>query len=71
MDVIAPSITLINPQVDGNRGSTITVNKTLVDLYGKVQDSSGVASLTVNKKSAQIEDDGLFVSTLEAAARYQ
>ncbi len=30
-----------------------------------MQDSSGVASLTVNKKSAQIEDDGLFVSTLE------
>jgi tetratricopeptide (TPR) repeat protein len=66
IDVTPPSITLVNPVPDPLKKNTIEVTTASVDLYGKVQDSSGVASLMVNDKSiSKIEEDGTFIVSLD------
>ncbi len=66
IDVIPPSITLVNPVPDPLKKKMIEVATGTIDLYGKVQDSSGVASLTVNDKTiSKIEEDGTFIASLD------
>ncbi len=66
IDVTPPAITLVNPVPDPLKKNVIEVTTGSIDLYGKVQDSSGVASLTVNDKSiSKIEEDGTFIASLD------
>ena len=65
IDATPPVITLINPQVNTNSFATMTTTKTKVEIYGNVFDSSGVASLQVNRIPCKVEEDGTFVSKVE------
>lgn len=66
IDITPPEISIVNPPVDANNMASITTDKTSVDIYGKIKDSSGIASLTVNDKSiSKLEEDGVFVVNLD------
>ena len=65
IDVTPPVITIINPMVNAGGLAVVNTTGSSVDLYGKITDSSGIASLYVNNRSvSRIEDDGLFVVPL-------
>jgi len=69
IDVTPPEIALVNPLPEDEKNGIITTAKSTLELYGKVQDSSGVVSLTVNNKSiSKIEADGIFVTNLDLQA---
>jgi hypothetical protein len=66
VDSRAPTIVLVNPKIDITGSQDVTVNKSSVEIYGNVQDSSGLSAVTVNgKQITKIEDDGGFVSAME------
>lgn len=66
VDVTPPDISMINPEVGANNNAFVTTDKPTVDIYGKVQDSSGINSLMVNNKIiSKLEEDGVFVATVE------
>jgi tetratricopeptide (TPR) repeat protein len=62
-DKTAPEIQLISPQP--SRGLQIVSGNQNTEVIGKAKDPSGIASVTINGKPVtKIEEDGLFVSSL-------
>jgi len=62
-DKTAPEIQLISPQP--SRGLQIVSANQNTEVIGKAKDLSGIASVTINGKPVtKIEEDGLFVSSL-------
>jgi tetratricopeptide (TPR) repeat protein len=63
VDKSAPEIQLISPQP--SRGLQIVSANQNTEVIGKAKDPSGIASVTINGKPVtKIEEDGLFVSSL-------
>ncbi|HQR94765.1 MAG TPA: caspase family protein, partial [Sediminibacterium sp.] len=63
IDKTAPEIQLISPQP--SRGLQIVSGIQNTEVIGKAKDPSGIASVTINGKPVtKIEEDGLFVSSL-------
>lgn len=62
-DKIPPVIELISPQAA--RGFKIVANKDKTELIGRAKDASGIKNIKVNGVPiAKIEDDGIFVTSL-------
>ncbi|MEO6734225.1 MAG: tetratricopeptide repeat protein [Ferruginibacter sp.] len=61
-DIIPPVIELISPQP--SRGFKIVAADEQTQLVGKARDASGIASIEINGKAVNAEEDGLFVTAL-------
>lgn len=63
-DILPPSVLINNPKLDENN-LVVLSNVSTYEMYGQAFDSSGVASLMINKTPVKVEDDGLFVFKLD------
>ncbi len=67
-----PSIQLIDPQLVASRGSTMTVSiqsgVKARDLIGRVVAPAGLMSLTVNDLRQQVEENGIFKTSIDVQA---
>lgn len=57
-DTLGPSISVLSPKMPAD--NLLKLSRSVLDLRGKIQDPSGVASFTVNGRNTALSSDGRF-----------